>query len=86
MYRECPDFKLVTQYPELHNTVSNPAFTVYKPKDFQFVTIYRNNTNDGSLALCIPQNCRRMIDRELQELRETIISGVHRTLGHTSGE
>ena len=86
MYRGCPDFKLVAQYPELDNTVSNPEFTVYKTKDFQFVTIYRNNTNDGSLAPCIPQNCRRMIDGELHELRETIIRGEHRTLGHASGE
>ena len=86
MYRGCPDFKLVAQYPELHNPVSNPEFTVYNTKDFQFVTIYRNNTNDASLALCIPQNCRRMIDGELHELRETIIRGGHRTLGHASGE
>ena len=73
MCRGCPDFKLVAQYPELHNTVSNPEFTVYKTKDFQFVTIYQNHTNDGSLALCISQNCKRMIDGELHELRETII-------------
>ena len=86
MYRGCPDFKLVAQYPELHNPVSNPEFTVYNTKDFQFVTIYRNNTNDGSLALCIPQNCRRMIDGELHELRETIIRGGHETLHHASGE
>ena len=86
MYRGCPDFKLVAQYPELHNTVSNLEFTVYKTKDFQFVTIYRNNTNHGSLALCIPQNCRRMIDGEQHELRETMRRGGHRTLGHASGE
>ena len=86
MYRGYPDFKLVPQYPELNNTVSNPEFTVYKTKDFQFLTIYQNNTNDGSLALCIPQNCRRIIDGELHELRETIIRGGHRTLGHASGE
>ena len=30
MYRGCPDFKLVAQYPELHNTISNPELTVYK--------------------------------------------------------
>ena len=86
MYRGCSDFKLVAQYPGLHNTISNPEFTVYKTKDFQFVTIYGNNTNDGSLALCIPQNCRRMIDGELHELRETIIREGYRTLGHASGE
>ena len=86
MYRGCPDFKLFAQYPELHNTVSNPEFTVYKTKDFRFVTIYQNNTNDGSLALCIPQKCRRMIDGELHELRETIIRRGHRTLGHALGE
>ena len=82
----CLDFKIVTQYPELHNTVSNPEFTVYKTKGLQFVNIYRNNTNHGSLALCIQQNWRRMIDGQLHELRETIIRGGHRTLGHASGE
>ena len=86
MYRGCPDFQLVAKYPELHKTVSNPEFTVYKTKDFQFVTIYRNNTNDGSLALCIPQNCRRMINGELQELQETIIRRGYRNLGHTLGQ
>ena len=86
MYRGCPDFKLVAQYPELHNTVSNPEFTIYKAQDFQFITIYRNNTNDRSLALCIPQNCRRIIDGELHELREKIIRGGHRTSGQASGE
>ena len=86
MYRGCPDFKLVAQYPELHNTVSNPEFTVYKTKDLQLVTIYRKNTNNGSIALCIPQNCRRMIDGELHKLRETMMRGGHRTLGHASGE
>ena len=86
MYMGCLDFKIVTQYPELHNTVSNPEFTVYKTKGLQFVNIYRNNTNHGSLALCIQQNWRRMIDGELHELRETIIRGGHRTLGYASGE
>ena len=86
MYTGCPDFKLVAQYPELHNTVLNPEFTVYKTKEFQFLTIYGNDTNDRSLALCIPKNCRRMIDGELHELRETIIRGGHRTLCHSSGE
>ena len=63
-YSECPDFKLVAQYPQLHNTVSNPEFSVYMGNE-DFVTIYRNNTHDGSLALCIPQNCRKMIDDKL---------------------
>ena len=86
MYRGCSDFKLVAQYPELHTTISNLEFTVYKTKDFQFVTIFWNNTNDGSLALCIVQNCRRLIDGELHELSETIIRGGNKTLGHASGE
>ena len=85
MYRGCQDFKLVLHYPQLHNTVSNLEFPEYMTKD-QAVTIYRNNTHDGSLALCILQNCRKMIDGELHELRETIIGGGHRALGHASGE
>ena len=34
MYRGCPDFKLVAQYPELHDPVSNPEITLYKRKEF----------------------------------------------------
>ena len=84
-YRGCPDFKLVAQYPQLDNTASNLEFLVYMAKE-DFVTIYRNITHDSSLGLCIPQNCRKMIDNELHELRETIIREAYRTLGHASGE
>ena len=86
-YKDYLDFKLVAQYPQLHNTISSPEFQVTDDSktDPSVITIYKP-TKDGSLRICILQNCRRKIDDEVLELREIIIKKAQSTLGHASGE
>ena len=84
-YKDCPDFKAVTDYPELHNSDAFPDIQVNQEKEGQ-LTIFKI-VKDGTRRLWIPRNCRQQTDKDtIKELRKTLLQETHNTLIHGSGE
>ena len=71
-YKSCPDFQTVATYPRLYSTGPDAKYhiTYDNENDDSTRTIYKKDP-DGSIRLCIPKNCRKVMqDNKIRELRE----------------